>query len=122
MFKKRGSKGKNLKGEIGFCKNADLGFKQVPGGHYVYIREVDNDKCKVNVITSLEDRAGKFKETKLKKVRKGYVYPIPKNDANFSLWSGVKDSVITVVSDKITYVGERRIKRRHKFFIGKFLK
>ena len=54
-------------GKIGYCSNAALGIKDIhgkpqKGGHYVYIREVYNDRCNVNVITSLEtvrrDRRG----------------------------------------------------------------
>ena len=54
-------------GKIGYCNNAtlvlkDMYGKSLKGGHYVYIREVYNDRCNVNVITSLEtvrrDRRG----------------------------------------------------------------
>ena len=82
-----------IKNKIGFCNNKDLGIKKA-GGHYVYINSVNkNGTCNVNVITSLEDKDKKFNLKKLRHVK--YM---------------IKD------------IGKKKIKKRHFFFIGKFLK
>lgn len=70
---------KNYVGKIGYCDNAALGIKgadgkPIRGGHYVYIREMNGNKCNVNVITSLEDKHGNFDNFKLGKVKRGYLY------------------------------------------------
>ncbi|MDR2090593.1 MAG: hypothetical protein LBP62_02950 [Clostridiales bacterium] len=110
---------KSLVGKIGYCDNKDLGINK-SGGHYVYIRELSGDKCNVNVVTSLEDKDG-FNNNRINKIRKGYVYPIPFYDANFSRWSGVNRlSVNNVKVIDIKDIDKKKIKRRHKFFIGKF--
>ena len=80
-------------GKIGYCDNKTLGIKGADGkilngGHYVYIREVNGGKCNVNVITSLEDKYGNFNNFKLGKVKRGYLYPIPKNDRFTALVCG----------------------------------
>ena len=111
------------KGKIGYCDNKYLGIKS-SGGHYVYIREVNkNGTCDVNVITSLENKNKQYNFNKLKQVRKGNTYAIPKYDANFTLWSGVnKTPIKNVKTSKITNIGKKKIKKRHFFFIGKFMK
>lgn len=132
-------------GKIGYCDNATLGIKDkygkpVKGGHYVYIREIHGGKCNVNVITSLErvrrdlqgkplkDRRGNFitdyTEPKIDKVKKGYLYPIPKNDSNFTEWSAVNldGNIKGVKVADIQNIGSKQIKRRHKFFVGKYTK
>ena len=53
------NKKKQYVGKIGYCDNRTLGIKgadgkPLNGGHYVYIREKNGDKCNINVITSLE--------------------------------------------------------------------
>lgn len=119
---------KKIKGKIGFCDNKTLGIcdgrgNPLVGGHYVYIREVRGNKCNVNVITSLESN-NKFNFDKLNKVKRGYLYPIPKGDANFSRWSAINlDGNIKGISvSKIHNIGDRKMKTRHKFFVGKFTK
>ena len=114
---------KNLKNKIGYCDNKDLGINK-NGGHYVYIRKVNNNgTCDVNVITSLEDKNKNFNLNKLSQVKKGNTYPIPKYDANFKLWSGVtRKSIKDVKTDRIIDIGKKGIKKRHFFFIGKFFK
>lgn len=119
---------KKVAGKIGFCENAILGItdkygRPLKGGHYVYIRETDNSgKCNVNIITSLEDRNGCFDNFKLGKVKRGYLYPIPKNDAGFSRWSAINlDGNINGIDiSKIKDIGKVKMKRRHSFFVGKF--
>jgi hypothetical protein len=114
-------KKKMLVGNIGYCENKDLGINK-PGGHYVYIRGLNGNKCDVNVVTSLEDSNG-LNEKRLLQVRKGNVYPIPVNDSNFSRWSGIgNNSIKDVGVVNIKKIGNKKIKRRHKFFIGKFIK
>ena len=114
---------KKIKNKIGFCDNKYLKINR-PSGHYVYIRKVNkNGTCDVNVITSLEDKQGNFKYNKLKQVKKGNTYALPKYDTNFSQWSGVNKKPINNV--KISYIkgiGQKKIKKRHHFFIGKYMK
>lgn len=109
-------------GKIAYCDNTDLGIGN-SGGHYVYIRKVDGRKCDVNVITSLENHKGKFDYSKIAHVRKGNTYPIPKRDANFTLWSGVnKTPIKNVPISKLKDIGKKSIKKRHHFYIGKYAK
>ena len=118
---------KKYLGKIGFCDNSVLGIKDesgkpLDGGHYVYIREVGNGKCNVNVITSLENKSERFQIEKLKKVKRGMLYPIPKRDANFKQWSAVNldGNINNIPLSKITQIGIRSMKKRHRFFVGKF--
>lgn len=112
-----------IKNKIGYCDNKALRINK-NGGHYVYIRKINNNgTCDVNVITSLEDNNRNFKVNKLKQVKRGNTYAIPKNDATFKLWSGVnKIPIRNVKLASIKDIGRKRIKKRHNFFIGKFLK
>lgn len=116
-------------GKIGYCDNKTLGIKGADGkllngGHYVYIREVKGGKCNVNVITSLEDKNGNFNNFKLGKVKRGYLYPIPKNDIDLPRWSAVNldGNINDIKVSDIKNVGSKKIKTRHKFFVGKFTK
>lgn len=120
---------KKYLGKIGYCDNSVLGItnkagKPINGGHYVYIREINGNMCNVNVITSLENKQGSFDNFKIGKVKRGYLYPVPKDDANFSQWSAVNldGNINGVPLSKITNVGLRNMKSRHKFFVGKFTK
>ncbi len=124
-----GKRKKQIVGKIGFCNNADLGLTDARGnpligGHYVYIRELNGNRCDVNIITSLEDRNGFIDMNKIKKVRKGYLYPIPKRDANFQQWSAVNldSNIRNVKISKIRNLGIKSMKKRHRFFAGKFSK
>lgn len=120
---------KNYVGKIAFVDNSVLGILDaygVPmrGGHYVYIRKVSGNKCDVNVITSLEDKQSNVYPRKLNKVRRGYLYPIPKGDANFNQWSAINldGNINGVKLSDLQSVGIRKIKDRHKWFVGKFAK
>lgn len=125
---------KSYVGKIGYCDNKNLGIKAKSQGHYVYIRKVYGKKCDVNIITSLErynmpdPRKDKtainaLSDKKLFYARLGSTYPIPFNDSNFSKWSGIKKDVIKGVNlADIQDVGKKYIKKRHRFFIGKFMK
>ena len=67
---------KTYVGKIAYCDNATLGITDVygvpiNGGHYVYIRKVNGNKCDVNVITSLEDKHGYYYFEKLHKAKRG---------------------------------------------------
>ena len=90
----------------------------------MYIREVHNDRCNVNVITSLEDKRGLFDFSKLRKVKYGMLYPVPQDDANFTRWSAVNldGNIKGVKIADIKNIGSKSMKRRHKFFVGKFTK
>ena len=116
-------------GKIGYCDNKTLGIKGADGkilngGHYVYIREIKGGKCNVNVITSLEDKYGNFNNFKLGKVKRGYLYPIPKNDIDLPRWSAVNldGNINNVKVSDIKNIGSKKIKSRHKFFVGKYTK
>lgn len=111
-----------IKNKIGYCDNRFLGINKL-GGHYVYIRKVNNNgTCDVNVVTSLEDKNSRFDLKKLKQVKRGNTYAIPKYDTNFSRWSGInKIPIKNVKLNNIKDIGKKRIKKRHKFFIGKFM-
>ncbi len=114
---------KRYVGKIGYCDNVDLGINK-PKGHYVYIRKYyKNGTCDVNTITSLEDHKGNFLLSKIDHVRKGNTYSIPKYDSNFTRWSGVNKTPIKGIPiTKIKNIGNRSFKKRHRFFIGKYLK
>jgi hypothetical protein len=114
-------KKKSFVGKIGYCDNSALGIQR-PGGHYVYIRGVSGSKCDVNTVTSLEDKNG-FKTGRIRQVLLGNVYSIPFKDANFTRWSGVTDNPIKGVPlSSVQDIGKKKIRQRHKFFVGKFLK
>ncbi len=118
-------KKKNYVGKIGYCDNINLnGLQHLSGGHYVYIRKLNNDgTCDVNIITSLEDNHGNYDYHKLKQVKKGNTYAVPKYDANFARWSGVnKKPIQNVKISDINYLNKKKIKKRHHFFIGKYMK
>lgn len=112
-----------IKNKIAYIDNKYLGINK-PKGHYVYIRKVNkNGTCDVNVVTSLEDKNAKFDFNKIKQVKKGNTYPIPKYDTNFSRWSGInKKPISNVPINKLQDIGKRKIKKRHHFFIGKYMK
>lgn len=112
---------KRVVGKVGWCSAQTLRMDE---GHYVYIRTLKDGKCDVNIITSLEDENGKFAFDKLHKVRKGYLYPIPKYDANFSRWSAINldGNKKNIPLAKIIGIGNKKFKRRHRFFVGKFTK
>ena len=121
------NKKKQYVGKIGYCDNRTLGIKgadgkPLSGGHYVYIREKNGDKCNINVITSLEDKNNRYKYDKLSKVKRGYLYPIPKNEADFTQWSAINldGNIKNILISRIHSIGEKKIKSRHKFFVGKF--
>lgn len=88
----------------------------------MYIREKNGDKCNINVITSLEDKNNQYKFDKLSKVKRGYLYPIPKNEADFTQWSAINldGNIKNIPISRIHSIGEKKIKSRHKFFVGKF--
>ena len=73
---------------------------------------------------TLETRDGWYQVDKLTKVKRGYLYPIPKNDADFSLWSAINldGNIKGVKIADIRNIGSKSMKRRHKFFVGKFTK
>lgn len=123
------SKKKQYVGKIGYCDNRTLGIKgadgkPLSGGHYVYIREKNGDKCNINVITSLEYQNGNYNAKKIRKVRDGKIYAIPKSDADFSRWSAINldGNINDIPISRIHNIGEKKIKSRHKFFVGKFTK
>ena len=108
-------------GQIGYMTNNDLGINKT-GGHYVYVCEVKGNKVDVNVITSLEYLSGKWNTKRLNKVRKGYIYPIPKSHSTLPRWSAVSSNPKLNRNIKDIKPTKHKIKKRHRFFIGKFLK
>ena len=122
-------KKKQYVGKIGYCDNATLGIKDkygkfVKGGHYVYIREMRGDKCNVNIITSLEDRHGNFDGFKLGKAKRGFLYPVPQSDTDLIRWSAINldGNINGIKVSDIQNIGSKSIRRRHKFFVGKYTK
>lgn len=115
---------KNFVGKVGYCENKNLpGIGGVKGGHYVFIRSINGNKCDVNIVTSLEDKNGQINLNKIKQVKKGNIYSIPVYDSDFSRWSGIgRNSIKNVKLSDIQDIGKKRIKKRHRFFIGKFIK
>ena len=109
---------KNLKGKIGFIDNRDLRIPK-DGGHYAYIRSYDKGRCDVNLITSLDDGRN-FQNAKIEKVRKGFLYPIPKGDCNFAKWSGINLTVLRDIPANKIKPTKKYIKKRHRFYVGKF--
>lgn len=115
---------KNIKNKIG-CSNQNLkGLEHLSGGHYVYIRKVNyNGTCDVNVVTSLEDSNKNIIGSRIRQLRKGNTYSIPKCDANFTRWSGInKTPIKNVKIINILDIGSKVIKKRHYFYIDKFMK
>ena len=120
---------KQYVGKIGYCDNATLGIKDkdgkiIKGGHYVYIRELSGSKCNVNIVTSLEDKKGSLNTAKIGKVKRGMLYPVPKPDVDFKQWSAINldGNINCVPVSKIKNIGAIKMKRRHKFFVGKYTK
>ena len=113
---------KKYKGKIGYVKDIDLGIKNSDRGHYVYVREDNGNKLKINIITSLEDENHVFNKNRIKKIKKGLLYPIPFKDANFNRWSAFDLTTKNIDKSKILQIGKRKVKRRHKIFVGKFSK
>lgn len=116
-----------LVGKIGVCKNKYLGFEIKPESvHYVYIRKVNNDNtCDVNTFTQLTKHSDnkKYDYDKMYYVRKGDTYLVPEDDITLPNLSGVKKDVIkNVPISKIHNIGCHSIKKRHHFFIKKFMK
>ena len=108
--------------QVGFCNNVDLPYvASNEGGHYVYIRKYNKKTgiCKVSTITSLEDEKDNIKTERIPNLRNGRIYPIPKKDANFNLWSGVNMNYMYVHRSKIHNIGDRWFLSKHKLPIGK---
>ena len=120
MYNRRYPKFRNLKGKVGYCNNVDLPeLSQKNGGHYVYIRKVDkNGMCLVSTCTSLESKT-ELKFNKVHQIKNGNIYPIPKNDSNFRLWTGINKNIQKVHLSKIKSIGIHHFKTRHHFMIGK---
>lgn len=126
---------KRINAKIGYMNNCDLPpLKNQNGGHYVYIRKKQG-KVNVHTITSIEHKAKDNKHTiplvintktgeiryvsekKLRDIRNGNLYPIPKNECNLSLWSGMnKKPIRNVDESKIKNIDSKKIRRKHKFF------
>lgn len=110
------------KNRIGYADNEDLRIKK-SGGHYVYIDDVRNGKADVHVITSLEDSLYQYKPDRIRKIRSGYLYPIPRKDTNFQRWSAIDLSLIRGVPVEKIKPSKRYIRKRHKsifrFYKGK---
>ena len=115
----RRPKFKGIKGKIGYCDQKDLPFK-ANSGHYVYIRKYDkkNGMCTVSTCTSIE-KNNQYRKNKIDAIRDGNLYPIPRRDTNFPLWTGVNRTSHQVHKSKIKNIGAISFKNRHHFIIGK---
>lgn len=118
---------KQLVGKIGYCSNQSLGILNSQGnyngGHYVYIQKLNKDgTCNVNVVTSLEDSHGNFDMRKLAKVKRGQLYCVPKKDLSLRRWSALNlDTIKNVRTNRIS-IQNIKMKKRHRFFVGKYSK
>ena len=109
-----------LVGKIGWCDGSVLGLSQ---GHFVFIRRVYGEKCSVNTFTSIKDKNGRYKFSKLGKVESGMIYPISKNDVNLPRFSGIHKNAITNVPLSSVHVrNQYSLKRRHHHYIQKYMK
>ena len=131
---------KRYNGRIMSCSDEDLGIPDSAGRHYVYVKKgKSKDKYDVNVITSIENFERDEKHTmplqitdsgrmvyldpkKLKAIRKGNLYPIPRFEANFGKWSGITRHPIKDIDKSKLTKTKKKIWRRHKFFVGKYYK
>ena len=115
-FKKR----KNV-GKVGWCDAKTLGLSR---GHFVYIRSIKHDKCDINTFSSIEDKSGKIELPKVDYIKKGLLYAVPTADLTLPRFSGVDKRVIkNIPLGKIKHIGGRySIKKRHKWYIKKYLK
>ena len=115
----RRPKFKGIKGKIGYCDQKDLPFK-ARTGHYVYIRKYDKKTgmCTVSTCTSIE-KNNQYRKNKIDAIRDGNLYPIPRRDTNFPLWTGVNRTSHQVPKSKIKNIGAISLKNRHHFIIGK---
>ena len=76
----------------------------------------------MDIVSSLE-KNGEIDLDRMKKIRKGYLYPIPFRDANFKRWSAFRDRPIYNVSlSDVTLGGCKKVKKRHLFYVGKYFK
>lgn len=111
---------KKYKGKIGW---ADGNILNTRSGHYVFIRSCKNSKCKVNTFTSIENYYAQISSTKIKKVKEGKIYAIPKTDLNLKRFSGIDKRVISNVDIKDIKIKKKvKLKRRHNFYIYKYMK
>ena len=77
------------------------------------------------ILESLLEGMNQYYSAELsQKVKRGMLYPIPKDEANFTQWSAVNldGNINNIPLKKITKIGSRSIKTRHKFYIGKYTK
>lgn len=130
--------GKNVKGQICFVKDKDLGIKNTkPGkGHYVYVSDVDKNSntCTVHTITSLESKAVHFDKSKncycysfyndrLSRVRSDMILPLAFDREQFPRWSGVSSTQISAVDvDKLKSIGNKKLSKDNLLDIQKFIK
>ena len=56
-------------------------------------------------------------------IKKGVIYPIPKNDDSLRRFGGVDKRIIkNVPLEKINNLGNNYIKRKHHYYIKKYMK
>ena len=110
----------SLIGKIGWCSGETLGLSK---GHYVFIRRVYGDKCSVNTFTSIKQKNGKYKPSKMNMIESGSLYPIPKRDITLRRFSGIhKKTIKNVPLSDVEGIGNQRLKRRHHHYIQKYMK
>jgi len=110
---------KNLVGKIGYVNNINLpGLENKPGGHYVYIKDINNKKCSVYTIVSLKDESGNYIKKKYKELRNGFLFPIPRNDLNLPRYSAFDLRVIKDVEIKdISFNHSVRLRNKKAFYL-----
>lgn len=86
---------KQLVGKIGYCSNQSLG---ILNSH------------------------GNFDMRKLAKVKRGQLYCVPKKDLSLRRWSALNlDTIKNVRTNRIS-IQNIKMKKRHRFFVGKYSK
>jgi len=109
----------NLIGKIGYALNINLpGLENKPGGHYVFIKNIKDDKCSVYTIVSLKDSKGEFIRKKFNELEKGLLVPIAREDINLPRYSAFDMRTIENVDIKnISLNCSIRLKNKHKFYM-----
>lgn len=125
-------------GKIGSCSNSVLRIGG-SGSHYVYIkRSKRRNKYNVHTITSIENNSLTSKHTipitmsdgstkfidpnKIRAIRNGTLYPIPKYHSNLPKWSGITHKAIKNIDKSDITLTRYKISNRHKFIVGKTYK
>lgn len=100
-----------------------------PKMHFVFVRDYNTEtkKYSVNICTHLDYKnreTGKieYNDSQLRQVKRGNVYPIPRNRANFPAWTGIKKKIHYIDKGKMYDFDEVKIRGNHDKNYTKFFK